>query len=780
MDMDQTKAQGYKEAPEADELAQKWNKRVAAARQHWDKFHKRVKHNRDTVAGFNWSADPKTKDFYKLRANLIQGTLTAVLPNIYARNPEISAIPLYKADNLKLFCKTLETVTNRHLERADLKGRAKATVRSALTSSFGIVKVMYQRDIKQDPIIRSRINDTQDNILEVERLLSEIQDPEKRGELEAKQAELNQLMTALNEQVEITAAEGLVIDRVLTENLLIDPSVCEFWDYKDADWLCQIVPMKKSDAEATYGMKLDKAKAYHDGKQTNSVKDGRFASASGGLDEDRQIAILEIWDKKTQRVYTMAEGCDYWLREPYSPPKAGERWYPFFLLPFQTIDGQFVAPSLVDLTAKLQDEHNEARDRFNKHRDLCLPGWVAGGDINEKSIRRYTDSAIGEITIIDTEGKPLQQVITPRQHPPIDPAVYDTSAVRYDWEQVTGMQDAARSTVVQPKTATEASIMQQSLSGRVSEFRDQVEDWLQELAQYAAQILLFELTPPQVERIMGPGETKEVDTPMGKMPVEVKAYDWPQLSREEVFDMIEMKIRAGTTGAPDRLEQQENWSKVLPIVQNLVTQIMQVGSQGMDTTPLENLLRESIKRFDERLSVEEFLPKKEGGQPQGVPPEQVQQAVEQAKQEGAQEGAQAAEQDAKLQMERERLELEKQEKAERLRMDREKHFAELRARGMKIGEGEDGEMSFATDADELAQRDEMLNQTIAEMQATMQAIAQQSAAMQQQTAQMIAQGQQQLAALMQNMNQQTVKAVTAPKRVVRDAQGRVAGVEVVQ
>lgn len=602
------KPDGYREAPETDKLAEKWNQRVAGARKHWDKFHQRVRHNRKTVAGFNWEADPKSTDFYKPRANLIHGTITAILPQIYARNPEISATPNYKAESLKLFCTTLEKVTNTCLEKADLKGRAKASVRSALTSSFGIVKVMYQRDIRQDPIITARINDTQDNILEVERLLADIEDPDQRNDLEAKQAELNQLMTALSEQVEVTAAEGLVIDRVLTDNLLIDPSVCEFWDYRDADWLCQIIPMKKSHAEATYKVKLDKAKTYQDGKGSGQ-KDGRFASAAGNLEEDRQIAILEIWDKNTQRVYTMAEGCDYWLRKPYSPPKAGERWYPFFLLPFQLVDGQFVAPSMVDLTEKLQDEHNTARDGYNKHRELCKPGWIAGGDISEKSIKRYTDSDIGEITIIDTEGKPLAQVIQPRSHPVIDPAVYDTSAVRYDWELVTGVQDSQRGSIVKAKTATEASIMQQGLSSRVGEFRDQVEDWLQEISQFAAQILLQEMTPAQVERIMGPAEVQQKNVNGITMEVPVKSYDWPQLSREQVFDMVEMKIRAGTTGSPDKMEQQENWSKVLPVIQNLIMQIMQVQASGQDAEPLTNLLRETLKRFDERLDVEQFIPK---------------------------------------------------------------------------------------------------------------------------------------------------------------------------
>ncbi len=607
MDQHAPTPDGYREC-KTDELAKKWNQRISAARTHWEKFHKRVRHNRKVVAGFNWQADPESAEFYMHRANLIHGTITAMLPQIYARNPELSATPNFKADSLKKFCGTLQKVTNTQLEKADLKGRAKATVRAALTASFGIVKVMYQRDIRQDPIIVSRINDTQDNILAVEQLMAELQDEAQRGNLEAKRAELAQMMRALNEQVEITAAEGLAIDRVLTDNLLVDPTVCEFWDYKDAGWLAQIIPMKKSDAEATYKIKLDKAKAYDDGIK-GKARDGRFASASSSVAEDQQIAILEIWDKRTQTVYTMAEGCDYWLREPYSPPKAGERWYPFFLLPFQLVDGQFVAPSLVDLTEKLQEEHNDARDGYNQHRALCKPGWIAGGDISEKSIRRYTDSDIGEITIIDTEGKPLAQVIQPRQHPPIDPSVYDTAAVRYDWELVTGVQDSQRGSIVKAKTATEANIMQQGLSARVSEFRDQVEDWLQEISQYAAQILLQELTAPQVERIMGPPQPTIQEINGIKIEGIERPYDWPELSREEVFDMVSMRIRAGTTGAPDQQEQQEAWAQMLPIIQGLVVQIMQFQATGQDIEPLVNLLKETIKRFDERLEAEQFIPK---------------------------------------------------------------------------------------------------------------------------------------------------------------------------
>lgn len=593
-------------------LQQKWNARIKHARAHWTTFHRRVKHNRNTVAGFNWNADPISKDFYSLRANLIHGTISAVLPNVYARNPEISINPAHSGADIKLFCNTLEKVTNKALEQAQLKNRAKSTVRAALTCSFGILKVMYQRDPSKDSYIQGRINDAQENLLAIEELALDLHDNDQAHHHDAKRVELEELIKSLQEHSEVHSAEGLVIDRVLTENLLIDPSICEFWDYTDADWMCQVIPMKRSQAEALYKKNLANAKIYQQGQSEPSHKKARRLASmeldAGPVTDDQQIAVLEIWDRTTQRVYTMVEGATEWLREPYSPPRAGERWYPFFLLPYQVVDGQFVGPSLVDLTERLQDEHNEARDRFNQHRDLCIPGWVASADINEKTIKKHSDSRFGEITIVDTEGKPLNQVIIPRGHPKIDPIVYDTSAVRYDWEQVTGLQDAARSTVVRPKTATEANILQRALSGRVFEFKDQIEDWLQEIAQYSAQVLLQELTKEQVERYVGTPITKTKVVNGELITTQEKTYDWPELTKERIFEMVDLRIRAGTTGSPDGIEEKEGWLKILPMITSLSIQMQNLQARGMDYEHIRRLLQETLLRYDDRIDSNLFIP----------------------------------------------------------------------------------------------------------------------------------------------------------------------------
>ncbi|MBC2768569.1 hypothetical protein [Pusillimonas minor] len=602
--------------PETDELAAKWEKKIAAAKKHWDKVFEQMRKNRKEVRDLEFGRDggPTTK-----RANLMLSTMTATIPNVYAKNPEISVTAKYVNKDLKLFCQTLETVTNRALVDAGLKKRAKSLLTAAMTCYHGVIKVTYQRDINTDPYIRDRINDTQDNIVRLEHLIQEADNPERAQEHEATLAELRETMKALEQQTEVVAAEGLAIDKVPSDQLLIDPDVCEFDEYPNARWMAQIIPMRRSDAQAKYKVDLSKALVYKEGAY-DGPHDRRIASMPGkDTGDDPMIVIFEIWDRQSQRIYTMADGCKFWCRDPYSPDTVGERWYPYFLFPFATVDNDFIAPCFVDLTRKLELEYNETRDKFKEHRELNKPGLVVdGGEISEKNITKVTESDLGEVVVLKTDSaKPLNQIIQPRPSVPINPVDYDTSSIRADWEQVTGLQDAARSTVVTPKTATEASIMQQSLSGRVSEMRDRMEDFLQEVAQYSAQILLMNLTPEQVARYMGPGKAT-VDKMTG-MPVYEPSFDWPQLSREQVFDMVQLEIRAGTTGAPDKLRLQENWAQALPIIMNLISQIMQLAAQGIDYSPLRAILEETLRRFDERVDVEEFLPVMPQSQPAAQP-----------------------------------------------------------------------------------------------------------------------------------------------------------------
>jgi hypothetical protein len=68
-----------------------------------------------------------------------------------------------RADREKVLHKML-------VEEGRLKKRAKANIRSACTTSIGVLKMVYQKEYRGDPLIIHRIEDTQDNLAKIEAL----------------------------------------------------------------------------------------------------------------------------------------------------------------------------------------------------------------------------------------------------------------------------------------------------------------------------------------------------------------------------------------------------------------------------------------------------------------------------------------------------------------------------------------------------------------------------------------------------------------------------------
>lgn len=619
--MNEDKIEGGAEVPAADEiednpqpdpLAKEWSRRISAAKRHWEPFFKRCRHNRKVVQNYDTEQEPDSPEYVKHRANLILGMINTLLPTIYSRNPDIEVTPRQEGFKSTLFCKTLETVLNRQLEDANLKLWGAEVVRASLICSYGVIKVLYQKDIHRDPEIQNRLDDTQDNIRRLESLVVQIEDDQSKSATEAKLAELRETMAGLEAQAEVVASEGLVIDRVMTDALLIDPSVQNFDDYRSANWMAQAIFMERDEVEGRYKKRIQQATTFN--ATGDALKEEASISEDNKLKGSDLICVWEIWDKRSQMVYTLADGCNYWLRDPFPPPVQGRRFYPFFLLPFNKVDGCFVAPSLVDLAEKLQNEHNALRNKLDDHRKFIQPGYIAGNDIKSKDIESFQSASVGNVTILKgLDSSEVQKAFIPKQYPPIDGALYDTSAIRMDIEQCVGLQDAARSSINKAKTATEAQIMDNSLSARISMFQDWTEEFLSEMCQYAGQLLLLELSEPAVERIMGPAQPllnadgqPTIDS--AGMPVMQKTYDWPELSRDDIFEQIAVKIRAGSTGKPNRLQEQENWGRILPTLIQLYQLVVQAVLQGSDYKPIENMLAETLNRFDDRLDVKDFMP----------------------------------------------------------------------------------------------------------------------------------------------------------------------------
>lgn len=582
--------------------------------------HKRFADNRKLLRGNIPNSDKK------LRVNLHFANLAAMRPQVYAKDPEFAvqptkSVPPERLPAARAFGEACEALLDEMLtQRCHLKKRAKRILTSAYTNAVGWWKLSWQQGRPADPLIQNRLKDSQDNLQRLQQQRAAINDPAAGQDIDRQIAELNETIAGMRTEAERRIGRGLVLDFVMPDDMLVlDRSVFEIQDYARAAKLGQCVWMTCEQYEAAFGYKPDKAKKYASKpKPDQSATDGQ-RNENGG---SQLVRVFEVWDQQSNRVHTVCLGEEGLCRESYSPDWTGERWYPFFLLLWNEIDGAFLPPSDVELTDAVVREYNEAREDLEKDRRDARPFTLArrGGQLTPTDVENIRNRRGNDVILVEAVGNaPLTNDIAPITLGTINPAVYDTAPARSDMEQLVGGGDAARGSVLKAKTATEAEILSQGLRGRSAERTDVIEDLLSEVGVYALEIMLRKLTPEEVQKVAG---TDAV---------------WPTVSAEEAFDQVSVRVRGGSTGRPDRLQEQDRWTKLMPVIKDTVKEIVAVRQAGQEQLAqlAMALLKETLRRFDERFEVDQYIPdpdKQEPGaesaQPQ-IPPELIAQVQEQ-------------------------------------------------------------------------------------------------------------------------------------------------------
>lgn len=524
--------------------------------------------------------------------NLIHSTIAGAIPHIYARNPKVAATAKESVEEKRLpavksFAETCMVLLNHYYDKARLKHRAKSMVRAAMTSNIGWTKVSFQQDLRGDPLIISRMNDLQDNIRRIDYLIECCESPEEHADHEANKAELEEQIKGIAEGSEIQIAKGLVLDILPTESVVIDPDITDFDCYLDAKWIAHYIDYDLDEYQEKFGKEPS--------KKATRIKLADADDSSGDKEKTDKVRVWEKWHKVSNTVYTMTEGDDEWSRPPYRPKSTGQRFYPFFGLAFNIVDGQFLPMSDVELLWELQDEYEEIRETQRKHRKTQVPHWLCSADVDPKSIERRSNAEIGEIVIVDANGQPLKDMFQPGHQVTMDPRTYDTTPVRSDVELVSGMGDAARGNVVKPKTLGEAEIMERALAGRTSERQDTIEDLLEDMSRYIVQVMIRVLSDDEVLAIAGE-----------------KAV-WPDMDLDAAYEEINVEVQAGTSGKPNKAREQEQWMALVPEIQNLIVKVVELRSQGQHdiAKALVAVMKETLHRFDENIDINEFLPPEE-------------------------------------------------------------------------------------------------------------------------------------------------------------------------
>ncbi|TGY35246.1 hypothetical protein [Stenotrophomonas maltophilia] len=581
---------------EADVAA--WLKRIEEARE----FDKNAR--KGYAIDRRYCEDSVDPDVYDVSVP-IAGTYVNILTGfLYARNPETSVQPADSAgpsriEDAKMLSRTLEIVIANLWKRGKLKAAADQMVRSGLTIGIGWMKAAWHRETERDPASDRQITTLRGQIAQLQATERQLAagDAPNPDEL---RAQYEQQLASLEDNVEQVIYSGLCIDFVRGEDMQVAISCPTLKDYLSSPWNAQRIfrPLEKAKAEyPEVADRLTGATLYYNvqpsdaQKRSGSVSDtDADAYSTGGSSHtateaaSANVCIWELWNRETGQVLTLAVGLKRYLRAPFTPDQKSTRFYPFFQWAPLWVDGRRHPQSLVDRSRSLLDEYNRTRTNYREHRRRAIPklGFDAGA-VEPEEANKMKAGAAGEMVPLNLNGASPNTVVFPIQYNQIDAALYDTATIRSELELIWGIQEALSSTITVAKTATEADIQDRGTESRMGYQRDTLDETLSDLSVYTAEVSMSPngLTHDDVVAIAGP-----------------EAF-WINVAELGLMDsLIAVDIRAGSSGKPATAMKQQQWSVLLPQLQQAVVQIGEMrGATPLDIADsLEQLVVETIKR----------------------------------------------------------------------------------------------------------------------------------------------------------------------------------------
>lgn len=539
---------------------------------------------------------------------------------------------------IKAFAETCEVIGTRMWQDAQLRRRGRPWVRSGLTVGVGILKASWQERTEQSPETRQAINDLQANLQKSQALRRAIEDGDAGvlerlangvsswfgNDVDAKIAEYERQVAALQGQAERVVARGYVADVVAGEDFQVAPGYT-IANHLDAPWNAHRIFIHCDDAASQFGAYLSrnggkpdeylkKATRYTARKpvmikgksamvdEPSAEEADSFKKGADDAEGGHFLCLWEIWDRDSNTVLTGIEGLDCWVKPEWTPP-ATTRFYPFFLFTTSEVDGQRHPQSLVTRSMKLVDEYNRIGSAEAEHRRRIRPKTAFNSGIldpeNAEKLAQATSNEMVPLKLTRPD-VPVGNVIQPIAYAALDPALYDRSRIIQELERIWSIQEALGGSISTAKTATEAEIQQTGFQARTGGKRDAAELALSDLAQYTVEVARVYLTAEDVREIAGPDAM------------------WPEYGGpDDLRRMVNVSIRAGSSGKPNTSADRQAWSTMLPLLQNGITQIGQLrgATPAAIADSLEQLLRITAEKAGDRIDIDQLIPQGDGAMP---------------------------------------------------------------------------------------------------------------------------------------------------------------------
>ena len=595
-------------------LVNRWQDRVKRAKRHWRVQFKRMRENMEFVEGRQWPDLSKeigkrddryvanicirhvlqrTAELYPNNPTMQAKTKTKLIAQVWdgseqqlqqaqqsamaaaqvgmPPDPNSMAI-LQDAAQVKQFDaimqkigRTLELLYEYNIQEQthSFKASMKMSIRRAIVTGVGYVKLGFQRAMKMAPEIEHRIADMSERVAHIERLASDLSDREIEPD-SADAEELKLAIRSLTAEGQLVVREGLSFDYPDSTAIIPDPRCRSLRGFLGANWVAQEYLLTPDEIEEIYMVDVGSSyTAYNeDGNSTGHEPTGEqhYQAGYGSNADDGPdmplACVWEIYNRKDGTVYVVCDGYPEFLQEPTTPEAEITRFWPWFAIVLnEGYDEKTLYPqSDIDLIRDMQLELNRSRQGLREHRRANRPKTaVAAGLLEEpdlEKLRTHPANALLELNAL-APGQKIDDVLQVIKMPPIDAAVYDTSPVFEDVLRVLGSDQADQGTTSGNATATEVSVAQFSQNTDVTSTVDDINDTMTELAQAASQILVLNVSPQTVTKVVGPGAV------------------WPALDPQSVADNVWLEVDVGANGPPNRQEDVQVLTQLVPLLQRI-------------------------------------------------------------------------------------------------------------------------------------------------------------------------------------------------------------------
>lgn len=475
-----------------------------------------------------------------------------------------------KSDESRKFGETLSILYEYQVgeQTHPTKKMMKKQVRAALTTGVAYIKQTFQRATKLSPDGENAINDHMNRLAEIQRMAEDLDEGEFT-ETDAEMEQLTQLIKSIEAAETIIVREGLALDYPDSMNIIPDRNLEYLPGFVGCERVTEQYCLTPEQIRKIYRVDVgDDYRPYTEDDKDTPVPAKKTAR------------VWEIWDRSTGLVTTICDGYPDYLMEPAEPDAYTERFFPWFVLAPNAMDaGDDPFPaSDVELIMSQQMEINRAGEALRDHRFAARPGHVSARNVTDADGKKLENRAAHSIVVLEglQPEQRVQDMFQPFPASPIDPNLYNTGPAFQDVLRAVGTQEANLGGA-SGATATESSIAESSRQSVLSSMMDEFDDLLTEMAKAGGQILLTEMSPEQVEEIVGAGAM------------------WKEMDRAEVAREIELEVVAGSSGLPNQAVEVQIIERIFPI-------LMQIP--GMD---IQWALKKLLTALDDRLNVEDAI-----------------------------------------------------------------------------------------------------------------------------------------------------------------------------